>query len=103
MRRRHRTLTVEEWVAVGKRIKKISALLEELPVLLGGKIPCPLTDRILRFINGGGKFSILKSELEDEMFRQHPGLSNEYLSVFYGLEDEGPSGRTTKSTFRGGA
>ena len=87
MGRRYQTLTVEEWVAAGRKIKKISVLLKELLVLVNGKIPAPLTDRILKLYNPSGHFSRLKSRLEDEMFRQHPGLSNEYLSVFYGNEE----------------
>jgi hypothetical protein len=93
---RYQTLTLDQWVEAGKKIKKISVLLEELLYLVSGKIPSPLTDRILKLYNPYGPFSRLKSRLEDEMFRQHPGLSNEHLSAFYGAEDEESNERAAR-------
>lgn len=90
MGRRRKTLAVDEWMEAGRKIKKIGILLQELVTLVNGKIPMPLLDRILKLCNHSGHFSGLKSRLEDEMFRQHPELSNEYLWVFYGQRDPHP-------------
>lgn len=81
MKRRIEPLSMDQWREVGHKLKEAKAALGEMADILSGHIPAALLDQVLKARNDG--FHKLQSRLEDEMFRQHPELSNG-LDVFYG-------------------
>ncbi|MHB1927656.1 MAG: hypothetical protein ACYCRD_10390 [Leptospirillum sp.] len=73
---KRRKLSVEEWILIGRDIKEIQGRIADVENRLSGRIPKAIHRRIFG--------PVAKSPLEDEMFRQHPELGNEYTAVFYG-------------------
>ena len=88
MGKRIEPLSTEQWQETGRKLKEAKAVLREMSDILSGHIPAVLLDQVLKARSDG--FHKLQSRLEDEMFRQHPKLSREAISVFYGNKEGKP-------------
>ena len=63
------------------------AVLTKLIVEISPVISAADQDRLISLEN---KINLICSKAEDNMFRDHPELSNEYLDVFYGNIESRP-------------
>lgn len=79
--------TQEDWIEIGTSLKKIyNELLDEV-VITGQRVGVTNTgfkkiDRALSLINEA------MCDLEGQMFRENPNLSNYWLNLFYGPETD---------------
>ena len=76
-------LTFEGHVEMGKRLKRLHAELLSIRYALGVAYPFKLFEPPLLKIDR--LLGIIRSRLEDEMFKEHPDQAN--IRVYYGVEE----------------
>lgn len=78
--------TQEDWIEIGNNVKKIRHELLHGEVVVGNQVG--VTNKSYKKI--AKAFALVdqaRSDLEDQMFREYPDLSNYWLRLFYGPED----------------
>ncbi len=73
--------TVDRYMKAGASVRLARAVIARMVEDIGGLVPAFEQERMMRTIN---RLEDVFSKAEDNMFRDHPRLSNEYLDVFYG-------------------
>jgi hypothetical protein len=81
--RNNSSLTLAEHQEIGRRLAAMRGAAGAILDILNGRVRVRYLDRLARFINGmqGGGFCTLRSDLEDDLFEQHPDAS---LDIYYG-------------------
>lgn len=79
--------TLDLYKEAGAEMRLFMALADILVLHISQVLLAPDTDKFLRAIQ---KIDEVRSRAEDNMFHDHPELSNEYLDVFYGNFIEKP-------------
>lgn len=77
-------LTFEQHLALGRRLRGMTEEVTKLIVLLGRAYPIKNYEPYALKVLGG--LCRLRSNLEDDMFREHPDRAN--LKVYYGPPDD---------------
>lgn len=79
--------TIDEYKLAGSQMRLIKTLGSRLAVNVSRVLPAAESDKLLRALR---KIDGVCSKAEDRMFHDHPELSNDYLSVFYGAINNTP-------------
>ena len=79
--------TLETYMEAGAEMRLFKTLGSKLAVDISKVLSAPDQDMLLRAL---GKIDRVCSRAEDNMFHDHPELSNQYIDVFYGSTDEEP-------------
>lgn len=79
--------TVERYMEAGAEMRLYKSLGTRLAVDISCVLSAADQDKLIRAL---GKIDEICSKAEDNMFHDHPELSNEYLDVFYGNTDSTP-------------
>lgn len=79
--------TIDEYKQAGAEMRLMKNLGTKLVVDISKVLPAAETDKLLRTL---GEMDEVCSRAEDRMFHDHPELSNDYLSVFYGAINNTP-------------
>jgi pterin-4a-carbinolamine dehydratase len=79
--------TLDLYKEAGAEMRLFMALADILVLHISQVLLAPDTDKFLRAIQ---KIDEVRSRAEDNMFHDHPEISNEYLDVFYGNFIEKP-------------
>lgn len=79
--------TMETYMKAGAEMRLYKTLGTRLAVDISGVLSAADQDKLLRAL---GKIDEVCSRAEDNMFHDHPELSNEYIDVFYGSTDNEP-------------
>lgn len=77
--------TQEDWIEIGNSVKKIRNELLHVDVVVSNQVG--VTNKSYKKI--AKAFALVEQarcELEDQMFREHPYLSDYWLNCFYGPE-----------------
>lgn len=88
--------TQEDWIEIGNNVKKIRHELLHVDVVVGNQVGVTnksykKIDKALRLVDQA------RCELESQMFREYPDLSNYWLKLFYGPETNfDPNGKEAK-------
>lgn len=78
--------TQEDWIEIGNNVKKIRNELLHVDVAVSNQVG--VTNKSYKKI--AKAFALVDQaccDLEDQMFLEHPYLSNYWLKLFYGPED----------------
>ena len=78
--------TQEDWIEIGNNVKKMRNELLDVDVAVGNQVG--VTNESYKKI--AKAYALVEracSDLEDQMFREYPHLSNYWLNLFYGPED----------------
>lgn len=78
--------TPEDWIEIGNSVKKVRNELLHVDVVVSNQVG--VTNKSYKKI--AKAFALVEQarcELEDQMFREYPYLSNYWLKLFYGPED----------------
>jgi len=78
--------TMQEWEEIGKALKQSRRQIMDVVTLMSGKTKITYQDQAMRLIT---RLTRLCSDLEDEMFRQHP--EEAHITVFYGEVKRSPA------------
>ena len=73
--------TVDTYMKAGAEMRLFKALGTRMAVDISRVLSVSDTNKLLRAL---GKVDEICSKAEDNMFADHPQLSNQYLDVFYG-------------------
>ena len=73
---------LSEYKAIGTNVRLMKGMVTSLVNLSSGVIPKNLYMPRVRVIER--EISKMASEIEERMLHDHPGVTNEYLDVFYG-------------------
>ena len=78
--------TQEDWIKIGTSLKKLHSELVDEVVITGQRVGVTnpsfkKIDRALSLVDEA------RCDLEGQMFRENPDLSNYWLKLFYGSED----------------
>ena len=77
--------TQEDWIEIGNSVKKIRNELLHVDVVVSNQVG--VTNKSYKKIAKAlALVEQAKYELEDQMFRENPDLSNYWLKLFYGPE-----------------
>ena len=79
--------TVEKYMKAGAMMRLYKNLGTRLYVEISGVLSAAEQDKMRRALN---KIDEVCSKAEDNMFRDHPGLSAQYIDVFYGNVGDDP-------------
>lgn len=79
--------TMEDYMKAGAEMRLYKNLGTKLAVDISKVLSAADQDKMLRAMN---KIDEICSKAEDNMFHDHPELSNDYLNVFYGNVGENP-------------
>lgn len=74
--------TLEKYIKAGAEMRLVKTLASRAFVDVGGLIKVSDQNKLRRALN---LIDEICSTAEDNMYRDHPGLSDEYTSVFYGV------------------
>ena len=84
-----RPLTRDEWRQVGVAMRQAQAELWKATELVQKTMPIAMADRIIR---AHDRLGDIKSDLENEMMRQHPDwIQEDWASVFFGADQKAAS------------
>lgn len=86
--------TIEVYKNVGAQMRLFKTMGSKLAVDISHVLSANDTDMFLRALH---KIDEVCSRAEDNMFRDHPKISDEYLSVFYGDVGTAPRGDVDKT------
>lgn len=73
--------TMQEWEEMGEAAKQLRNQIEEFTNLMTGKTKASTLKKAMNLMM---RLSRLRSDLENEMFQQHPDKAS--IEVFYGKE-----------------
>ena len=79
--------TVEKYMNAGALLRLYKTLGARLLAEISGVLSSTDTDRMMRAMR---KINEVCSNAEDNMFRDHPQLSDQYMDVFYGIIQKEP-------------
>lgn len=79
--------TVEKYMKAGAMMRLYKNLGTRLYVEISGVLSAAEQDKMRRALN---KIDEVCSKAEDNMFRDHPRLSDQYIDVFYGNVGDDP-------------
>ena len=85
--------TMEVYEQAGAEMRLYKSLGARLATHISQVLSSTDTDKLLRIM---GKISEICSKAEDNMFNDHPQLSNEYIDVFYGDTKNEPRNEVDK-------
>lgn len=88
--------TQEDWIEIGNSVKKIRNELLHVDVVVNNQVG--VTNKSYKKIAKAlALVEQARYELEDQMFREYPDLSNYWLKLFYGPEiDFDPNSKEAK-------
>lgn len=89
--------TLERYMRAGAGMRLYRELGTRLAMDISEVLPAADTDRLLRAMD---KIDRVCTVAEDNMFKDHPGISNEYLDVFYGAIDGEPRNEVDRKVIR---
>ncbi|MGN1114371.1 MAG: hypothetical protein ACI4RC_04545 [Oscillospiraceae bacterium] len=73
--------TLELYKTSGALMRLFKSVASELIVNISAVLKAEDTDKLIKLID---KIESLSSTAENNMFKDYPGLNNEYIDVFYG-------------------
>lgn len=79
--------TLERYMKAGAEMRLYKELGTKLAVDISTVLSAADTDKLLKAMS---RIDEVCSAAEDNMFKDHPRVSNEYLDVFYGVTYEKP-------------
>lgn len=79
--------TVEKYMKAGAKMRLYKTLGVRLAVDISAVLSAQDQDKLQRAMS---KIDEICSKAEDNMFHDHPELSNHYIDVFYGSTDNDP-------------
>lgn len=85
--------TMEVYEKAGAEMRLYKSLGARLATNISQVLSSTDTDKLLRIM---GKINEICSKAEDNMFNDHPQLSNEYIDVFYGDTKNEPRNEVDK-------
>ena len=85
--------TMEVYEQAGAEMRLYKSLGARLATHISQVLSSTDTDKLLRIM---GKINEICSKAEDNMFNDHPQLSNEYIDVFYGDTKNEPRNEVDK-------
>lgn len=79
--------TVDTYMKVGAKMRLFKTMGTKMTVEISRVLSASDTQKLMRALD---KVDEICSRAEDNMFRDHPDLSDEYLDVFYGTTETEP-------------
>lgn len=79
--------TVDTYMKAGAKMRMFKTLGTKMAVEISQVLSATDTQKLMRALD---KVDEICSKAEDNMFRDHPDLSDEYLDVFYGTTEMEP-------------
>ena len=79
--------TVDTYMKVGAKMRLFKTLGTKMTVEISRVLSASDTHKLMRALD---KVDEICSRAEDNMFRDHPDLSDQYLDVFYGTTETEP-------------
>jgi len=75
-------LSLEEWKGLGDKTKQLRECFSEIVTKMKGTMPKTKFHSAIHNIDNG--ITSLKSQLEEQLLKEHPELKEEYSRYFYG-------------------